>query len=91
MTDPKEWIKKIMTPDEVAQIESKAKKIIKSDRTVYEMSILMTQADMIEAVKASMGMQHGDQDSWMIGVNILMAFFDTMIEALEADGINPFE
>lgn len=91
MTDPNEWIKKLIPPEDVAQIESSAKKIIKEDTTIYEMSIFMTQADMVQAVRAAVGMQLGDTESWMVGVSILMALVSTMEQALDADGIDVFE
>jgi hypothetical protein len=55
------------------------------------MTVMMSQEDMIEAVRAGHGMQLADHDSWVIGVAILMALMDTMKEALEKDGINIWE
>lgn len=91
MTDPNEWIKNLIPPEDVAQIESSAKKIIKEDTTIYEMSILMTQSDMVQAVRAAVGMQVGDTESWMVGISILMALVSTMEQALDADGVDVFE
>lgn len=55
------------------------------------MSIFMTQSDMVQAVRAAIGMQVGDAESWMVGVSILMALVSTMEQALDADGVDIFE
>lgn len=89
MTDPDEWIK-AFNPEDIEQIEATAKRIIDADTTVYEMSIFMSQADMIEVVKAGVLMQTGDKQSWMLGMSVLMSLIATMVDALEHDGINPF-
>lgn len=80
-----------MPPEDVAQIESTAKRIINSDETFYEMSIMMRQSDMIEAVRAGVAMQAGDTEAWVTGVSILMALLTTMAEALNADNIDIWE
>jgi hypothetical protein len=90
MTDPDEWIK-AFNPEDIEQIEATAKRIIDADTTVYEMSVFMSQADMIEVVKAGVLMQTGDQQAWMTGMAVLMSMISTMIDALQHDGINPFE
>lgn len=89
MTDPDEWIK-AFNPEDIEQIEATAKRIIDADTTVYEMSIFMSQSDMIEVVKAGVLMQTGDQQAWMMGMSVLMSLIATMVDALEHDGINPF-
>lgn len=91
MSDPTEWIKNLVPPEDVAQMEATAKKILKADTTVYEMSIMMTQADMVQAVRAAEAMQAGDQGAWMIGISILMALIATMEDALQEDGVRYWE
>lgn len=91
MSDPTEWIKNIVPPEEVAQMESKARKIIEGEFSLYEMSVMMRQADMIEAVRAGYMMQEGNRDAWILGTSILMALIQTMEEALNRDGINIWE
>jgi hypothetical protein len=46
---------------------------------------------MVEAVRASYGMRMGDQESWIIGVSVLMALVSTMEIALDRDGVNIWE
>jgi hypothetical protein len=91
MSDPNEWINNLIPPEQVEQIQSKAERIVEAEGTFYEMSIMMAQADMIEAVRASYGMRMGDRESWIIGVSVLMALVSTMEIALDRDGINIWE
>jgi hypothetical protein len=91
MSDPNEWINNLIPPEQVEQIQSKAERIVEAEGTFYEMSIMMAQVDMVEAVRASYGMRMGDQESWIIGVSVLMALVSTMEIALDRDGINIWE
>lgn len=91
MSDDNDWIFNLIPPDQVEQIESKADRIVEAHGTFYEMSVMMSQEDMIEAVRASYGMRLGDKESWMTGIAILMSLLATMETALSRDGINPFE
>lgn len=91
MSDPNEWINNLIPPEQVEQMQSKAKRIVEAEGTFYEMSIMMAQADMVEAVRASYGMRMGDQESWIIGVSVLMALVSTMEIALDRDGVNIWE
>jgi uncharacterized FAD-dependent dehydrogenase len=91
MTEEPDWIKNLIDPQDVAEIQSTAERIVEAHGTFYEMTVMMSQEDMIEAVRAGHGMQIADHDSWVIGVAILMALMDTMKEALEKDGINIWE
>jgi hypothetical protein len=91
MSDPNEWIKNLVPPEQVAQIQSTAEKIIKKDEIFYEMSVMMSQGDMIDAVRASYGMKLGDQESWMVGIGVLMSLLGTMEQALKRDQINIWE
>lgn len=91
MSDPNEWIKNLVPPDQVAQMESTAEKIIKQDEVFYEMSVMMNQADMITAVRAGYGMKLADEESWMIGIGVLMSLLGTMEQALKRDQINIWE
>lgn len=91
MTDPSDWIKKIVPPDQVTQMESKADKIIEGESVVYEMSVMMRQSDMIEAVRAGYAMRQGDHDAWMLGTAMLMGLLHTMEEALRRDDVNIWE
>lgn len=91
MTNEPDWINNLIPPEDVAEIESTAERIVEAHGTYYEMTVMMSQEDMIEAVRAGAGMQLGDPDSWVIGVGILMALVDTMKNALEKDGINIWE
>lgn len=90
MSDPDDWVK-AFNPDDIAQIESKAKKILDSETTVYELSLFITQADATEVVRAASQMQTGNQEAWMLGMSVLMSLIATMTDALIHDGINPYE
>jgi hypothetical protein len=91
MNDPNEWIKNLIPPEQVEQIKATAERIVQTEGTFYEMSVMMAQADMIEAVRASYGMRMGDRESWITGVSVLMALVATMEIALERDGIDIWE
>lgn len=91
MSDEAEWIKNLIPPDEVADIESKAKRIVQGHETFYEMSVMMSQEDMLEAVRAGYGMRIGDEQSWMMGISVLMSLLGTMEMALKKDKINIWE
>jgi hypothetical protein len=91
MSDPTEWIKDLVPPEDVAQMEATAKKILNADTTVYEMSIMMTQTDMVQVIRAATAMQDGDKEAWMMGISILMALVATMEDALQQDGIKYWE
>lgn len=91
MNDPNEWIKNLVPPEQVAQMQSSAEKIINQDESFYEMSVRMSQQDMIEAVRAGYGMKLGDQESWIIGTGILMSLLGTMEYALKRDNIDIWE
>jgi hypothetical protein len=87
MSDQDDWINEIIPPEDVEQIQTQANKIIKGQETFYEMSVLMTQEDMIEAVRALELMREGDMSAWMLGMSILTALVDTMEYALERDEV----
>jgi hypothetical protein len=87
MSDQDDWINEIIPPEEVEQIQTQANKIIKGQETFYEMTVLMTQEDMIEAVRALELMREGDMTAWMLGMSILTALVDTMEYALERDEV----
>lgn len=91
MSDPTDWIKNLVPPEDVAQMEATAKRILSADTTIYEMSIMMTQSDMVQAVRAAEAMQAGDKEAWMMGISILMALVATMEDALQQDGIKYWE
>lgn len=91
MTNEPDWINNLVPPEDVAEIEATAERIVEAHGTYYEMTVMMSQEDMIEAVRAGAGMQLADPDSWVIGVGILMALIDTMRNALQKDGINIWE
>jgi hypothetical protein len=88
MNDHNEWIKNILPPEDVEAIESKAERIVQQHGTFYEMSVMMSQDDMIEAVRAGYGMPLGDTESWMVGIAVLMSLLKTMEYALKRDNIN---
>jgi hypothetical protein len=88
MTDPNEWINELIPPEQIEQIQAQSKRIVEAEGTFYEMSIMMAQADMMDAVRASYGMRMGDKESWIIGIGVLMALMSTMEIALDKDGID---
>lgn len=91
MNDSNDWINNLIPPEQVEQIQAQSKRIVEAEGTFYEMSIMMAQADMIDAVRASYGMRMGDRESWIIGVSVLMALVSTMEIALDRDNINIWE
>lgn len=91
MNEEADWIKNLVPPEDIADIEAKANKIEQEHGTFYEMSVMMSLEDMAEAVRAGYGMRLGDEESWMLGVNILMALLATMETALKKDGIDIWE
>lgn len=91
MNEEADWIKNLVPPEDIADIEAKANKIEQEHGTFYEMSVMMSLEDMAEAVRAGYGMRLGDAESWMLGVNILMALLATMETALKKDGIDIWE
>jgi hypothetical protein len=91
MNDSNDWINNLIPPEQVEQIQAKSKRIVEGEGTFYEMSIMMAQTDMIDAVRASYGMRMGDRESWIIGVSVLMALVSTMEIALDRDNINIWE
>ena len=91
MTNEPDWIKNLVPPDDVAEIEATAEKIVEAHGTFYEMTVMMSQEDMIEAVRAGADMQEGIPEAWVIGVGILMSLLETMRIALEADNIQIWE
>ena len=91
MSDKDDWIKNFLPPEDVADIESKAKRIVEQHGTFYEMSVMMSQEDMIDAVRAGSGMRLADRDSWLVGIGVLMSLLGTMEAALKNDKINIWE
>jgi hypothetical protein len=55
------------------------------------MSVMMSQEDMIDAVRAGYGMRLADRDSWLVGIGVLMSLLGTMEAALKNDKINIWE
>jgi hypothetical protein len=45
----------------------------------------------LEAVRAGYGMRIGDEESWMMGISVLMSLLGTMEMALKKDQINIWE
>lgn len=91
MSDKDDWINEFIPSEQVEQIQAEANRIIKGQETYYEMTVLMTQEDMIHAVRAFHLMQGGDMDSWMMGMSILAALIDTMEYALDRDDVDVWE
>lgn len=87
MSDKDDWINEFIPQEQVEQIQAQASKIIKGQETFYEMSVMMTQDDMVEAVKAWNKMHTGNVESWMLGMAILGALIETMEYALERDNV----
>lgn len=88
MTNDPDWINNFIPPEDIAEIEATAERIVEAHGTFYEMTVMMSQEDMIEAVRAGAGMQAGVPEAWIIGVGILMSLLDTMRVALEKDDID---
>lgn len=91
MNEEADWIKNLVPPEDIADIEAKANKIEQEHGTFYEMSVMMSLEDMLEAVRAGYAMKLGNTEAWMLGVNILMALLGTMEEALKKDGVSIWE
>jgi hypothetical protein len=91
MTDQNDWIKNFLPEEDINQLSAKAEKIISQDSEYYEMSVMMTQADMLDAVRAGYGMRMGDPTSWMIGTSVLMSLLSTMEYALKRDNVDIWE
>lgn len=90
MNNDNEWLKGIISDEEMAEIESKAKRIVDAHGVYYEMSVMMSQQDMIDAVRAGYFMRMGDKQAWMLGISVLMSLLGTMEIALEEDGVDLF-
>lgn len=86
-----EWIKNLVSQEDLEELQTKANKIVEGHNTYYEMSVMMSQEDMVEAVRASYLMKVGDAEAWMLGIGILMGLLGTMEEALERDEVNIWE
>lgn len=86
MSDPTEWIRDLMPPDQVEQLQAQAKKIVQAgpadDEPIYEMSLIMSESDMYMAVENFEKMKEGDTDAWMYGISMLMALVQTIKYAL---------
>lgn len=91
MSEDNNWINEFLDNSEVAEMESKAKRIVEAQGVYYQMSVMMNQEDMIEAVRAGYGMREGDKQAWMLGISVLMSLLNTMEIALEEDGIDVFD
>lgn len=91
MSEESEWIKNLIPPEEVADIESKAKKIEQEHGTFYEMSVMMSLEDMRDAVRAGYAMKMGSEEAWMMGISILMSLLATMEHALKKDNVDLWE
>jgi len=88
MTDPNDWIKDLIPPDQVEQMETTSRKIMDGHHTVYEMTLMMSEEDMVTAVRAMHGMRVGSTDAWMMGLSILSALVDSMEDALLEGGVD---
>lgn len=91
MSASDDWIREFMSQDEVEQLKSVANKIVKSDGVYYEMTIMMSEEDMCEAVRNVWRMQNNDVQAWLFGVSMLTQLVSTMAYALEENGIDPLE
>lgn len=91
MSEDNKWIKEFLDSKDIAELESKAQRIVEAQGVYYQMSVMMSQEDMINAVRAGYGMKVGDTEAWMLGVAVLMSLLGTMEDALEEDGIDIFE
>lgn len=88
MTDPNEWIKDLVPPEQVEQMETSSRRIVDGHHTVYEMTLMMSEEDMVTAVRTLRGMRIGVADSWMMGLSILTALIDSMEDALLEGGVD---
>lgn len=69
-------------------MEASSRKIVDGHHTVYEMTLMMSEEDMVTAVRAMHGMRAGSTDSWMMGLSILSALIDSMEDALMEGGVD---
>lgn len=91
MNEDSNWINDFLNSEDIADLESKAKRIVEAQGVYYQMSVMMTQEDMISAVRAGYDMRKGNKQAWMLGISVLMSLLNTMEIALEEDGIDVFE
>lgn len=88
MNDPSEWIRNLIPQEQVEQLEASSKRIVNGDTTYHEMSIVMSEADMITAVQNMYKMQDGDVVAWMFGIDMLVALISSMETALQQSGVD---
>lgn len=91
MTDPSEWIRDLIPPEDVEQLQSKAERIVEGHNTFYEMTLMMYEEDMIKTVRMLDGMRNGSKEAWLLAINLILALVNTMEEALGESGINPYD
>jgi hypothetical protein len=91
MSDPNEWIKNLIPPEDVEQLQAKSERIVKGHDTFYEMTLMMYEEDMIKTVRSLHGMQRGERESWLLAINLVLALLGTMEEALAESDIDPYE
>lgn len=91
MSDPNEWIKNLIPPEDVEQLQAKSERIVKGHDTFYEMTLMMYEEDMIKTVRSLHGMRDGNKESWLLAINLVLALLGTMEEALAESDIDPHE
>lgn len=89
MSDPTEWIRGLVPEEQVNQLQELARRIERQAKSkpdpeaIYEMSLVMSEDDMVYAIKNFKKMQDGDTEAWMYGISMLVAIIETIKYALE--------
>jgi hypothetical protein len=91
MSDPNEWIKNLIPPEDVEQLQAKSERIVKGHDTFYEMTLMMYEEDMVKTVRTLNRMQDGNKESWIMAINLVLALLSTMEEALADADVDPYE
>lgn len=93
MTDEADdkWTETVFSAEDAAAMEARFKRVEDDMTVIYEMVIIMPRETAIQACKAYARLGTGHLPSFMYCNGMLESLISIMEQALETDGINPYE
>lgn len=90
MTNERDWIREFMSREDINTIEQRAKKVVNSMKTLYEVSLIAPRQSLIQACLAFEAASEGDQLAIAFCIDLLGSLISTFEDALGEDNIDPY-
>lgn len=86
-----DWTETVFSPEDVSAMETRFKRVEDDMTTIYEMVIIMPRETAIQACRSYSKLGTGDIASFIYCNGMLESLINIMEQALQGDGLNPYE